>query len=114
MEKCSPGVFTKSRNIQVATIELTEFRSSQNICNVTSYFSASLRGTKSNNAIGGCEVQKPILLLTKNNSETILLSILSKMYAEMQIGISPKNVAVLTRGRIYSDTDIKDCGKVQR
>ena len=30
---------------------------------------------------------------------------------EMQIGISPKNVAVLTRGRIYSDTDIKGLWK---
>ena len=29
----------------------------------------------------------------------------------MQIGISPKNVAVLTRGRIYSDTDIKGLWK---
>ena len=96
------------------TIELTgNFRSSQNICNVTSYFSASLRGIKSNNAIGYWkdEVQKPILLLTKNNSENDVIDYFIKKCMEMQIEVSPKNVAVLTRGRIYSDTDIKELWK---
>ena len=64
----SPECFLqKVEDTSWQTIELTgNFRSSQNICNVTSYFSASLRGTKSNYAIGYWkdEVQKPILLLT--------------------------------------------------
>lgn len=111
----SPECFLqKVEDTSWQTIELTgNFRSSQNICNVTSYFSASLRGTKSNNAIGYWkdEVQKPILLLTKNNSENDTIDYFIKKCMEMQIGISPKNVAVLTRGRIYSDTDIKGLWK---
>ena len=110
----SPECFLqKVEDTSWQTIELTgNFRSSQNICNVTSYFSASLRGTKSNNAIGYWnEVQKPILLLTKNNSENDTIDYFIKKCVEMQIGISPKNVAVLTRGRIYSDTDIKGLWK---
>lgn len=111
----SPECFLqKVEDTSWQTIELTgNFRSSQNICNVTFYFSASLRGTKSNNAIGYWkdEVQKPILLLTKNNSENDTIDYFIKKCMEMQIGISPKNVAVLTRGRIYSDTDIKGLWK---
>lgn len=91
------------------TIELTgNFRSSQNICNVTSFFSASLRGNGSNNAIGDWkdETEKPILLLTKKNSEEEIINYFLNKCSKMGIEISPKNVAVLTRGRIYSDTDI--------
>lgn len=91
------------------TLELTEnFRSSQNICNVTSFFSASLAGKSSNNAIGDCknEKEKPILLLTKENSEDEIVSYFLNKCRKMGIVISPKNVAVLTRGRVYSDTDI--------
>lgn len=96
------------------TIELTgNFRSSQNICNATSYFSASLRGMRSNNAIGYWkdEAQKPILLLMKDNSETDIINYFISKCEEMEIEISPKNIAVLTRGRIYSDTDINGLWK---
>ncbi len=91
------------------TIELTgNFRSSQNICNATSFFSASLCGNVHNNAIGDCrnEKEKPILLLTKKNSEEEIISYFLNKCNKMGIEISSKNVAVLTRGRIYSDTDI--------
>lgn len=91
------------------TIELTgNFRSSQNICNATSFFSASLCGKVHNNAIGDCrnEKEKPILLLTKKNSEEEIISYFLNKCNKMGIEISSKNVAVLTRGRIYSDTDI--------
>ena len=96
------------------TIELTgNFRSSQNICNATSYFSASLKGMRSNNAIGYWkdEAQKPILLLMKDNSETDIINYFISKCEEMEIEISPKNIAVLTRGRIYSDTDINGLWK---
>ncbi|WP_024295833.1 ATP-dependent helicase [Lacrimispora indolis] len=91
------------------TIELTgNFRSSQNICNATSPFSASLRGTSNNNAIGDWkdEKEKPVLLLTKKNSEDDIIHYFLDKCRKMGIEESPENVAILTRGRIYSDTDI--------
>ncbi len=91
------------------TIELTgNFRSSQNICNVTSFFSSSLQGNGSNNAIGDWkdETEKPVLLLTRKNSEDEIINYFLDKCIKMGIEILPKNVAVLTRGRIYSDTDI--------
>lgn len=90
-------------------IELTgNFRSSQNICKVTSFFSAGLAGNSSNNAIGEWkdEKEKPILLLTNKNSEDEIINHFLDKCRNMGIEISPKTVAVLTRGRIYSDTDI--------
>ena len=90
-------------------IELTgNFRSSQNICNVTSFFSASLRGHSSNRAIGNwkSEKEKPILLLTKGNSEKEIIDYFLDKCSKIGIDILPKNVAVLTRGRVHSDTDI--------
>lgn len=91
------------------TIELTgNFRSSQNICNATSPFSASLRGTSNNNAIGDWkdEKEKPVLLLTKKNSEDDIIHYFLDKCRKMGIEESPENVAILTRGRIHSDTDI--------
>lgn len=91
------------------TIELTgNFRSSQNICNVTSFFSASLRGNGCNKAIGAWkdETEKPVLLLTRKNSEDEIINYFLGKCCKMGIEVLPKNVAVLTRGRIYSDTDI--------
>lgn len=90
-------------------IELTgNFRSSQNICNATSFFSASLRGSGSNSAIGDWkdEAEKPVLLLTKKKSEDEIINYFLDKCGKMGIDVLPKNVAVLTRGRIYSDTDI--------
>lgn len=91
------------------TIELTgNFRSSQNICNATSFFSASLGGYSSNNAIGYWkdEKEKPVLLLTKKNSESKVINYFLDKCSMMGIKISSKTIAVLTRGRIYSETDI--------
>lgn len=104
----------KLEDLSWKTIELTgNFRSSQNICNVTSFFSSSLKGIASNNAIGDykSEPEKPVLLLTKNNSEVEIIDHFIDKCKEMQINISPKNVAVLTRGRVYSDTDISGLWK---
>lgn len=96
------------------TIELTgNFRSSQNICDVTSFFSSGSNGTTSNNAIGEwkSESEKPVLLLTNNNSESEIINYFIDKCKEMQIEISPKSIAILTRGRIYSDTDISGLWK---
>ncbi len=91
------------------SMELTgNFRSSQNICNVTSFFSASLNGNRSNNAIGDWkeEMEKPVLLLTKKETEDEVIKYFLDKCEKMGIEILPKNIAVLTRGRIHSDTDI--------
>ena len=96
------------------TIELTgNFRSSQNICNVTSFFSSSLQGNGSNDAIGDWkdETEKPVLLLTRKNLEDEIINYFLDKCIKMGIEILPKNVAVLTRGRIYSDTDISGLWK---
>lgn len=106
----NPECFTaKLEDSSWKTIELTgNFRSSQNICEVTSFFSASLAGKSSNTAIGEWkdEKEKPILLLTNKNSEDEIINYFLDKCCNMGIEISPKAVAVLTRGRIYSDTDI--------
>lgn len=96
------------------TIELTgNFRSSQNICNVTSFFSSSLCGKRSNNAVGKWaeEATKPVLLLTKEKEEQEIIDYFLDKCIDMEIDVSPKNVAVLTRGRIYSDTNISNLWK---
>jgi len=96
------------------TIELTgNFRSSQNICNATSEFSASLRGVTSNKAIGTWknEHEKPILLLTNGNSEHEIVQYFLDKCNDMSININADNVAILTRGRIHSDTNVLNLWK---
>lgn len=95
-------------------IELTgNFRSSQHICNATSWFSATLKGQRTNDAVGDYkdESQKPILLLTNGITETEVIDYFLEKCHSMNIEIKSDNVAVLTRGRIHSDTDIKDLWK---
>lgn len=67
-----------------------------------------MRGNGRNNAIGDWkdEKEKPVLLLTKKNSEDEIINYFLDKCSKMGIEILPKNIAVLTRGRIYSDTDI--------
>ena len=95
-------------------IELTgNFRSSQHICNATSWFSATLQGQSANEAMGDYkdESQKPILLLTNGNTEKEVIEFFLKKCRSMEIEIKSDKVAVLTRGRIHSDTDINDLWK---
>ena len=95
-------------------IELTgNFRSSQHICNATSWFSATLQGQSANEAMGDYkdESQKPILLLTNGNTEKEVIDFFLKKCRSMEIEIKSDKVAVLTRGRIHSDTDINDLWK---
>lgn len=91
------------------TIELTgNFRSSQNICNSTCFFSETICNDLPNNAIGTYkdEGKRPILLLTDGNSAQDIKDYFIKKCKEMNIGIEPQKVAILTRGRIHEDTEI--------
>lgn len=91
------------------------FRSSQHICNATFCFSATLQGQRANNAVGDYkdESQKHILLLTNGNTEEVIDYFLEKCRS-MEIEIKSNKVAVLTRGRIHSDTDVKDLWKSKK
>ena len=84
------------------------FRSSQNICNATALFSNTLKGNSVNEALGEYrnEVEKPVLLLTHDNSEQEIVDYFLEKCKKMNITIDSEHVAVLTRGRIHSDTDI--------
>lgn len=91
------------------TIELTgNFRSSQNICNSTCFFSATISNDLPNNAIGTYkdEDNKPILLLTDGNNTQDIKDYFIEKCKEMNIGIEPQKVAILTRGRIHGDTEV--------
>ena len=95
-------------------IELTgNFRSSQNICNATALFSATLQGRRVNKALGGYkdEIEKPVLLLTNGNTEDDIIRCFLEKCTSMKINVNSENVAVLTRGRIHSETDIKGLWK---
>lgn len=111
----SPECFKKKIGAESwECIELTgNFRSSQHICNATSYFSATLQGQRANEAVGEYkdETQKPILLLTNGNTENEVINCFLEKCRSMEIEIKPDKVAMLTRGRIHSDTDIKELWK---
>ncbi len=103
------GFIKKIEDSNWKTINLTgNFRCSQNICNATSFFADSLNGNGSNKAIGiwKDEAEKPVLLLTREDSEEDIVDYFLNRCKKMGIEVSPRNVAVLTRGRIHSDTDI--------
>ncbi len=92
-------------------VELTgNFRSSQHICNATSWFSATLQGQRVNEAVGDYkdEGQKPILLLTNGNTEAEVIDCFLEKCRSMEIEVNSDKVAVLSRGRIHSDTDVKN------
>ena len=111
----SPECFNKKIDEDLwDCIELTgNFRSSQNICNATAWFSATLQGKRTNKAVGKYKnaPQKPILLLTNGNTELEVIECFLEKCRSMEIEIKPESVAVLTRGRIHSDTDVKDLWK---
>lgn len=111
----SPECFEKKMDSKIwKCINLTKnFRNSQNICNATSWFSATLNGNKVIEAVGEYkdESQKPVLLLTENNTELEITDYFLKKCKSMGIKIEPDKVAVLSRGRIHSGTDVKDLWK---
>lgn len=89
------------------------FRCSQNICNAAAFFSSSLKGEKANVAVGYYkdEKQKPIILLFKNYEENKVINYYLTKCKSMGIAVNPESVAVLTRKRIHSDTNIVDLWK---
>lgn len=96
------------------TIEFTNnFRNSQNICNVTSFFSEGLKGHSRNKAIGNSkdEKEKPVLLLYNKNSEKEIIDYFLCKCNDMGIKITPQNVAILTRRTVHEDTNITDLWK---
>ena len=89
-------------------IELTgNFRSSQHICNATSWFSATLQGQSANEAMGDYkdESQKPILLLTNGNTEKEVIDFFLKKCRSMEIEI--KSYPCLCGAELPPSTDFQ-------
>lgn len=93
------------------TMYLTaNFRSSQHICNATAKFSSLLSGKQPTTAKGNYATYplKPILLqVSSNKSREDIVDKFKRLCQVNNITLSHDSVAVLTRGKIHSDTDIK-------
>ena len=90
------------------------FRSSQLICNATYVFSDILKDKSANEALGYSADfnQKPIVLLYEKGETTE--SIVAKfrdLCISNDIQITPSNVAIVTRSKIYSDYEITELWK---
>lgn len=95
------------------TMYLTENRrSSQKICDATSPFSVSSKSHGPNKAVGHDKAyhQMPQLFVVSSMKaeDTIENMFIQKC---VQLGIKPENTAILTRGKVYSDQDIKQLWK---
>lgn len=85
------------------------FRSSQYICNATAKFSAVLSGKQPADAKGEHSDYntKPVLLqVTSKNTKGDVISWFKQLCMSKGINPDGDSVAILTRGRIYSNTDI--------
>lgn len=114
----TPECFIEKRDsAEWAALPLTSnFRSSQLICNATKAFSKTLEySTPSvSKGIYATYPQKPVLLIYDGDIEDARKNIIEKFFelcATNEISITPDNVAVVTRGRIYEDTDISGLWK---
>lgn len=112
----TPQCFTSKKTTKGWNfINLTgNFRSSQNICNVTRFFSSTLYEKKPSKALGKyrSESAKPVLLLINNKEQKeMIIDYFFNKCKELKIEIKPENVAILTRSRIYVDTDINGLWK---
>jgi len=90
------------------------FRSSQHICNATSKFSAVLDGKQPTLARGEYADfdTKPILLQFKGkNRRENVVSWFKQLCDSKRINPDSDSVAILTRGRIHSNTEIPDLWK---
>lgn len=92
----------------------SNFRSSQHICNAAKHFSKTLQTGSANKAVGthANEVQMPLLLQYSNekSDEDIYDYFITKC-KEIDVNITPDNVAIVTRGRIHSDSDVTELWK---
>ena len=90
------------------------FRSSQLICNATYVFSDILKDRCANEAKGNSAncTQKPVLLLYENGtSKDAIITRFNELCTNNDIEISADSVAIVTRGKIHSDYDVKDLWK---
>lgn len=87
------------------------FRSSQHICNATAKFSAVLSGKQPAEAKSEHSDYntKPVLLqFTSKNTKEDVISWFKQLCKSKGINPDDGSVAILTRGRIHSNTDIPD------
>lgn len=87
------------------------FRSSQYICNATALFSAVLSGKRPAEAKGEYANYdtKPVLLqVTSKNTKEDVISWFKQLCTGKGINPDSKSVAILTRGKIHSNTDIPE------
>lgn len=114
----TPECFIEKReHVEWTTLPLTtNFRSSQLICNATKAFSQTLEKIKPSTAKGlnADYLQKPLLLLYDGSIEDSRDKIQAR-FIELciahEIATTPENVAVVTRSRIYKETDISGLWK---
>lgn len=94
------------------TMYLTaNFRSSQHICNATAKFASLLCGKPPTMAKGDHATYplKPILLqVGSNKSRKDILDKFKQLCRDNDILLNRDSVAILTRGKIHSETDIKN------
>lgn len=92
----------------------TNFRSSQLICNATQAFANSLADKPPSTAAGRCAKhgQKPVLILYNDQVEeaTIIKKFIELCQANA-ITEANSDIAVVTRGRIHSNTDVQSLWK---
>jgi superfamily I DNA/RNA helicase len=87
------------------------FRSSQHICNASAKFSNVLSGKKPAEAKcehSGYEVKPVLLQFTSNNQKSDVISWFKQLCISKGINPDCDSVAILTRGRIHSNTNIPD------
>ena len=109
----TPECFIEKMNSEKwLTMPLTaNFRSSQMICNATKLFSNTLKDKEPSNAKGTCAgyPQKPILLFYEGNISGCRNSVIEKfeeICSDNAIPLDSSNIAIVTRSRVHSDTDI--------
>ncbi|WP_418626696.1 UvrD-helicase domain-containing protein [Anaerosinus sp.] len=97
------------------TIYLTKnFRSSQLICNATQAFANSLANKPPSTAAGSCAMygQKPVLILYNDQvEESAIIKNFIELCQANSITEANSDIAVVTRGRIHSNTDVQSLWK---
>ncbi|SEJ71508.1 Superfamily I DNA or RNA helicase [Propionispira arboris] len=100
----------KMRAKEWKTIYLTtNFRSSQTICNATQAFANSLANKPPSTAVGDCAKhgQKPVLILYNDQvDESTIIKKFIELCQDNSITEANSDIAVVTRGRIHSNTDV--------
>jgi superfamily I DNA/RNA helicase len=114
----SPECFNNKMNCKSwTTLKLTiNFRNSQHICNATQVFAKSLEGRPPNISMSEFSNydQRPILLLYDGSIENCRQRLINKFIEICKtndVDVVPKKVAIVTRSRIHSETDIDNLWK---